>query len=105
GHDVAPRRPRPPHPRPRSARTPLPRSLDAVRPLGDAGPMEVGDIKGRVDFGIITIREDELAAVLDRFPKLDIVKARRRYRIRQLQLPNGEVYTIAVVRCAEQGNT
>ena len=67
--------------------------------------MDVDDLKGCVDFGIITIREDEFEAVLDRFPKLDVVVARRRYRIRQLALSDGTAYKIAVVRCAEQGTT
>jgi nucleoside phosphorylase len=67
--------------------------------------MDVGEIRGQVDFGILTIREDEFQAILDRFPKLCVVEARRRYRIRRLPLENGEFYTIAVVRCTEQGNT
>jgi nucleoside phosphorylase len=66
---------------------------------------DVDDIKGCVDFGIITIREDEFEAVLNRFPKVDVVVARRRYRIRQLALSDGTAYKIAVVRCAEQGTT
>jgi nucleoside phosphorylase len=67
--------------------------------------MEMRELTGRIDFGILAIREDEFEAILDRFPKQGVVEARRRYRIRQLELGNGEVYTIAVVRCAEQGNT
>ncbi len=67
--------------------------------------MNVGELKGKVDFGILTIREDEFEAVLERLPKLAVVEGRRRYRIRQLSLPSGEAYTIAVLRCVEQGNT
>ncbi len=67
--------------------------------------MDVGEIRGRVDFGIITIREDEFEAVLDRFPKVDVAHGRRRYRIRRLPLATGDAYTIAVVRCAEQGTS
>ncbi|WP_437568383.1 phosphorylase family protein [Sorangium sp. So ce542] len=67
--------------------------------------MYVGEIKGRVDFGIITIREDEFEAVLARFDKVGVVEARRRYRIRRLPLDGGDAYTIAVVRCAEQGTS
>lgn len=66
--------------------------------------MDIHEIRGRVDFGIITIREDELEAVLARFPKEDVADGRRRrYRIRRLPLAAGDSYTIAVVRCAEQG--
>lgn len=61
--------------------------------------------KGKVDFGIITIREDEFEAVLQRFPdKIATVSYQRRYRLRRLELNATEAYTIAVVRCIEQGN-
>ncbi|HWO26635.1 MAG TPA: COR domain-containing protein [Kofleriaceae bacterium] len=61
--------------------------------------------RGKVDFGILTIREDENAAVLRRFPKLATEERQRRYRIRSLALPGGGAYTLAVLRCLEQGNT
>jgi nucleoside phosphorylase len=90
----------------RGARESMSGELDSsYRPRVGYVRMDVHDIKGCVDFGIITIREDELEAVLDRFPKVDVVVARRRYRIRQLALPDGTAYKIAVVRCAEQGTT
>lgn len=60
--------------------------------------------KGKIDFGILTIREDENNAVLRRFDKVTIVEDQRRYRIRTLALPKGDAYTIAVLRCVEQGN-
>lgn len=40
-----------------------------------------------------------------RFPKLATEERRRRYRIRSLALPGGGAYTLAVLRCLEQGNT
>ncbi|HSN97971.1 MAG TPA: tetratricopeptide repeat protein, partial [Candidatus Nanopelagicales bacterium] len=59
----------------------------------------------KVDIGIITVREDECAAVLQRFPDaICTASGRRRYRIRRLQLSPTEAYTVAVLRCAEQGN-
>jgi small GTP-binding protein len=61
--------------------------------------------RGKVDFGILTIREDENATVLRRFPKLATDERQRRYRIRNLALPGGGSYTLAVLRCLEQGNT
>src|SRR5262245_5179011 len=67
--------------------------------------MNISDVKGRIDFGILTIREDEFEAVLHRLPALGIVAARRRYRIRRLPLGTDESYTIATLRCVEQGNT
>jgi nucleoside phosphorylase len=58
-----------------------------------------------VDVGIITIRADEFTAVLQRLPeKQPPLTGRRRYRVRRLQLSDNEYYTIAVVRCVEQGN-
>ena len=61
-------------------------------------------MKGRVDFGIITIREDEFEAVLDRFPEdLGIVSGRRQYNIRRIA-PE-DPYTVAIVRCAHQANS
>src|SRR5262249_5028061 len=39
-----------------------------------------------------------------RLPALGIVEARRRYRIRRLPLGADESYTIATLRCVEQGN-
>jgi predicted ATPase/nucleoside phosphorylase/SpoVK/Ycf46/Vps4 family AAA+-type ATPase len=58
-----------------------------------------------VDFGILTIREDELEAVLDRFTdKLETVKGRRHYNLRRVELQGGDAYTVAVLRCIEQGN-
>jgi hypothetical protein len=67
--------------------------------------MDAGALKGKVDFGIITIREDEFAAVLDRFPEeIGIVSGRRQYNLRRLDLDGGGAYTVAIVRCAAQGN-
>lgn len=60
--------------------------------------------RNRIDFGILTIREDENTAVLRRFDSLAIEKQRHRYRIRSLALPGGDAYTLAVLRCLEQGN-
>src|SRR5690349_12092682 len=67
--------------------------------------MQPSDLKGKVDFGIITIREDEFEAVLQRFPdRLGLVSGRRQYNIRRLAIGDGDAYTVAIVRCAAQGN-
>jgi nucleoside phosphorylase len=69
--------------------------------------MNIDAVKGQVDFGILTVRQDELHAVLDKFPdKLDdgLASGRRRYNMRTLDLGDGDAYVIAVVRCHEQGN-
>jgi nucleoside phosphorylase len=67
--------------------------------------MNVSDIRGQVDFGIITIREDEFDAVLQRFPKQDVVQGRRRYNLSEVETVRGDSYLTAVMRCFEQGNT
>jgi serine/threonine protein kinase/nucleoside phosphorylase/Leucine-rich repeat (LRR) protein len=64
-----------------------------------------GRTPDRIDFGILTIRHDENAAVLRRFDKLTTEERRRRYRLRSLALPGGGAYKLAVIRCLEQGNT
>ena len=67
--------------------------------------MQSSELKGKVDFGIITIREDEFEAVLQRFPeRIGVVSGRRQYNIRQLAIGDGDAYTVAIVRCAAQGN-
>jgi nucleoside phosphorylase len=67
--------------------------------------MNVADIRGQVDFGIITIREDEFEAVLQRFPRQDVVQGRRRYNLSEVETVRGDSYLTAVMRCFEQGNT
>lgn len=61
------------------------------------------DVRGKVDFGIITIRADELEAVLDRFPKCGRVSGKREYNLRRVPLEEGSSYLVAVVRCIEPG--
>jgi nucleoside phosphorylase len=97
---------------PRRLLTPMPLAAEGTgAPAGDARGAEpgvagdLGAFRRKVDFGIVTIREDEAEAVLERFPKMTVVEGRRRYRIRRLPLPDGSSYIIAALRCFEQGNT
>jgi nucleoside phosphorylase len=78
-----------------------PAAASIARPSTDD---EGSEYRGKIDVGILTIREDENAAVLRRFDKVTTDDRRRRYRIRRLALPGGDAYTIAVLRCLEQGN-
>lgn len=66
--------------------------------------MKLADVKGKVDFGIVTIREDEFAAVLERFPPSDRVSGQREYNLCRVDLPGGDSYLVAALRCIEQGN-
>jgi nucleoside phosphorylase len=66
--------------------------------------VHVSDLKGRVDFGIITVRDDEFRALLKRFPMHDDVENERRYVINYLPANNGNYYSIALVTCIAEGN-
>ena len=58
-----------------------------------------------VDFAIITIRSDELAAILQRFPtKVHKGSCGRTYGISQVTTKTGKKCKVGVVRCSEQGN-
>jgi nucleoside phosphorylase len=61
-------------------------------------------LKGKIDFGIISIREDEFEAVLKRFTQVATIEGRRHYALSKLITLDGSEYTIALVRCPEQGN-
>jgi nucleoside phosphorylase len=65
--------------------------------------MELKNIRGKVDFGIITFLEDELDAVLQRFPRSDMASGRRRYHLSEVSTWDGGSYQVATVRSFEQG--
>jgi nucleoside phosphorylase len=60
----------------------------------------------KVDFAIITIREDEFDAVLERFPTAEAQQgdSGRTYGICQVQTKTGKNCTVAIARSSEQGN-
>jgi nucleoside phosphorylase/energy-coupling factor transporter ATP-binding protein EcfA2 len=60
------------------------------------------DAMPRVDIGILTFREDELEAVLERFPPERIVDGRRMYNLSRVPLEGGGSYTVAMTRCVEE---
>lgn len=72
---------------------------------GGSGPRQVdlAEVHGKVDFGIVTILEDEFRALLYHFPVESRAKGRRWYSLSRLSLLGGGNYLIAMVRCAEQG--
>jgi nucleoside phosphorylase/energy-coupling factor transporter ATP-binding protein EcfA2 len=55
----------------------------------------------QVDVGILTLREDELAAVHERFPSEGIVDRGRRYSLSRVPLDGGESYQVAVSRIVQ----
>jgi nucleoside phosphorylase len=68
-----------------------------------ATKFDLASINGKIDFGIITIREDEFRAVLLRFPKYAETEGNRRYAISAIQTNEGDHHLVAIVRCPEQG--
>jgi len=65
--------------------------------------MELREIKGKVDFAIITIREDELKAVLKRFPGETVESHNRFYRVSKVPVGEGSTVLVAIARAFEQG--
>ena len=66
--------------------------------------INISELKGKVDFGIITIREDEFGAILERLPTEQLVSGSQTYAISSITTVNEDEYVIASVRCPEQGN-
>lgn len=65
--------------------------------------IDIKELKGQLDFGIISIREDEFEAVLQRFSPTDYAVGRRRYEIGMVSTANGGYYRYAAVRLPEPG--
>jgi nucleoside phosphorylase len=66
--------------------------------------MLVKDVFGRVDYGIITIREDEFNAVLDRLPTRSTVTGGKQfYEFGRAPVDGGGERGVAVTRCQSQG--
>lgn len=63
-----------------------------------------GELLGKVDFAIITIRPDEHLAMLNTLGPGEPVEGTRTYRARPVVTTSGVEYTVVTVRCAEQGN-
>lgn len=74
---------------------------------GGMRAMDIEELQGHVDFGILTVRDDEFRAVLRRFTERlgdGCARGRRVYNVRTLQFSGGGAYTLAIVHCIEQGN-
>jgi len=66
--------------------------------------MNVHEIRGKVDFAIITVREDEFRAVLDHFPPQDqVTGGGRRHSVTRVPVSPSQSYLVTVTRCVEQG--
>lgn len=63
----------------------------------------VSDLEGRIEFGVITVREDEYLAVFDRFRPKDIAHGRRTYEIGSINTTTSAHPRFALVRAIAQG--
>lgn len=66
--------------------------------------LSLPEVRGKVDFGVITIRPDEYTAMLSHLPGHDYVSAQRIYEFAQINVAAGGKCGVAVARCLEQGN-
>src|SRR5262245_17540143 len=63
-------------------------------------------IRGRIDFAVITILEEEFEAVLRRFePRNPVVGGRQSYEYCRLRRSDGRFVTVAIVRAFDQGQS
>ncbi|MFY9224124.1 MAG: hypothetical protein WAQ98_15745 [Blastocatellia bacterium] len=66
--------------------------------------MKASDFKGKIDFALITIRDDEHRAVLARFPSQGIIEGTWDCSLSKINIiESNEYYNVAVARCAEKG--
>ena len=69
-------------------------------------PIRIQEIKGKIDFAILTIREDEFEAALQRFqPFQSVIGAKQIYQYCRLKRPDGKEISVAIVRAIDQGQT
>lgn len=76
------------------------------KPVSKRTSQELGaatTLKGQVDFGIISIREDEYDAVLRRFPPQRFSEGERVYGIHEFQ-HESKTYRVATLRLIRQGH-
>jgi nucleoside phosphorylase len=66
--------------------------------------MSVDEAKSCVDVGIVTMKREELRAVLKRFPREAIASGHLRYNISKFGDASGRAHYAAVVRTPEQGD-
>ncbi|MBZ5531326.1 MAG: hypothetical protein LAO20_07840 [Acidobacteriia bacterium] len=61
-------------------------------------------LKGQIDIGIVTVREDEFDHMLDRFPSRRHAEGKNRlYEYAEIKTRRSEQLGIAIARCPEQG--
>jgi nucleoside phosphorylase len=69
-----------------------------------AKTIKLASIRGKVDFVIVTIREDEFTSVLEQFrPHYPVWDGRQIYEYHLLEKSDGSHFSIAIMRAFEQG--
>ena len=77
--------------------------MKALR-AGSQDSLDAGSLRNQIDIGIITIREDEFEAMLDRFPaRRHVTGTGSEYQYAKMQTKASEELRIAVARSPEQG--
>jgi nucleoside phosphorylase len=73
-------------------------------PNGPQNKSKLNRLGTKVDFAIISIRDDEFRAVLQRLGKRQVLRKNRRYySLSNVQAINEAEYVVAAVKCSEQG--
>ena len=68
--------------------------------------LRVKQIQGKVDFAIITIREDEFESVLKRFsPRIPVIDGKQVYEYCSVSRSDGQILSVAIVRAFDQGQS
>jgi nucleoside phosphorylase len=71
-----------------------------------AEAIKLASIKGKIDFVIVTIREDEFKSVLRQFsPHYPVYDGKQIYEYHLLQKPDGSSFSVAIVRTFDQGQS
>ena len=65
--------------------------------------INIKELKGKIDFGIITIREDEFLAACRHFAPTRWTIGRSRYEVAEVDTVNGDCHTVGIVRLHGQG--
>jgi nucleoside phosphorylase len=66
--------------------------------------LSLADVQGKVDFGVITIRQDEYTMMLGHLSGHKVVNGRRFYEFAEVPTTAQGTVGVAVTRCLEQGN-
>ncbi len=67
--------------------------------------IRIEQIRGKIDFAVLTIRPDEFRAVLDKLhPRSSVVGGKELYEYAKIRNESGEEFAIVVSRTSEQGH-